>query len=250
MDEVINVFLPMRAGSQRVLKKNTRPFANISGGLCKIKVCQLLNCKKVNDIYVSTDDPTVIQVCNELGSNRIKTILRSSHLASSSTSTDELIKYVPEILPKGHILWTHVTSPFIDSHVYDRIIQTYFENISDFDSLMTVTKVQKFFWKGSNPINYDRDLEKWPRTQTLEPVWEVNSGAFLASRDFYLNRSDRIGEKPYLYELSQEIAFDIDWPIDFKLAELLYKMNLNEVDMKSEPVSIGKGLSKSVKMSK
>ena len=87
MDEVINVFLPMRAGSQRVLKKNTRPFANISGGLCKIKVRQLLNCKKVNDIYVSTDDPTVIQVCNELGNNRIKTILRSSHLASSSAST-------------------------------------------------------------------------------------------------------------------------------------------------------------------
>ena len=53
-------------------------------------------------------------------------------------------------MPEGHILWTHVTSPFIGPDVYDRIIETYFENIDHNDSLMTVTKLQKFIWNDTH----------------------------------------------------------------------------------------------------
>ena len=43
---------------------------------------------------------------------------------------------------------------------------------------MTVTKIQKFIWNDRKPVNYNRNLEKWPKTQTIEPLWEVNSGIF------------------------------------------------------------------------
>jgi len=33
---------------------------------------------------------------------------------------------------------------------------------------------------------------------------------------------DRIGNKPYLFELNDEISFDIDWLPDFKIAEAMY----------------------------
>ena len=123
---------------------------------------------------------------------------------------------------EGHILWTHVTSPFINSDVYYKIIDTYQKNINKFDSLMTVSKIKKFIWNDHEPLNYDRNLEKWPRTQTLKSLWEVNSGAFLASKDIYKKRDDRIGNAPYLCQLNDEIAFDIDWLEDFKIAEALY----------------------------
>ena len=222
MNRSVNVFLPMRAGSERVPKKNTRTFSGIDGGLCRIKLEQLLACDLVKTIFVSTNDPEVVEISNVFNSKKIKIILRSHQLASSSASTDDLIKYVPEIMPDGHILWTHVTSPFISPDIYCKIIETYHKNLDQFDSLMTVTKLKKFIWNDSEPVNYDRSLEKWPRTQTIKTLWEVNSGVFLAPKAIYERRMDRIGERPYLFELSDEIAFDIDWLPDYKIAETLY----------------------------
>ena len=222
MNKCVNVFLPMRAGSERVPKKNTKTFSGVEGGLCKIKLEQLLKCNFVNIIIVSTNDPEVIEISNTFKSKKIKVVSRPNELCTSAATTDDLIKYVPDIMPDGHILWTHVTSPFITSEVYCQIIQTYFRKLYSFDSLMSVTKLQKFIWNDKEPLNYDRDKQKWPRTQTIDPLWEVNSGAFLASKDIYHKNIDRIGDNPYLFELGDEIAFDIDWLPDYKIAEALY----------------------------
>lgn len=75
-------------------------------------------------------------------------------------------------------------------------------------------------------MNYDRTIEKWPRTQTLAPVHEVNSGAFLAPADLYRELDDRIGRRPYLYAMDKFISFDIDWPEDFVIAECLVEKDL------------------------
>ena len=53
-------------------------------------------------------------------------------------------------------------------------------------------------------------------------MWEVNSGIFLTKKYIYQSNNDRIGDKPYLFELSDDIAFDIDWLPDYKIAEALY----------------------------
>ena len=160
----------MRAGSERVLKKNTKTFSGIQGGLCRIKLEQLVKCDLIEEIFVSTNDPEVVEISNSFQSEKIKVVIRPIELATSSASTDDLIKYTPEIMPNGHILWTHVTSPFISSDIYCEIIKAYFKNLDHFDSLMTVTKLQKFIWNESKPINYDRNLEKWPKTQTIEAL--------------------------------------------------------------------------------
>ena len=223
MSEFVNVFLPMRAGSERIPNKNTKSFAGINGGLCILKLEQLLQSKRIKNIIVSTNDPNVIDICNGFVSEKITILRRPEQLASSATSTDELIKYATSIMPLGHILWTHVTSPFIDAHVYDNIVKAYFENIGTHDSLMTVTKIAKFIWDDLGPINYDHGIEKWPRTQTIKPLWEVNSGAFIAHKGIYKTHMDRVGSKPYMFELNEEIAFDIDWQTEFQIAEAIFK---------------------------
>ena len=65
---------------------------------------------------------------------------------------------------------------------------------------MTVTKHQTFLWYQDKPLNYDRSLVKWPNTQTLEIAWEINSGAFIVSRETSVKYGDRIGKKPFLFE--------------------------------------------------
>ena len=223
----IIAFLPCRRGSERVKQKNTRPFANIEGGLTKIKMEQLLNCPEIDSIVVSTDDPQVAETCQQLASDRtknVKILERPAHLATSTASTDDVVKYIPEIISDGVILWTHVTSPFVDSATYSSAIRSFWEKLKDgYDSLMSVTRVQKFLWDENGPINYDREQEKWPRTQTLPVIYEVNSAIFLAPIEIYIQQQDRVGKKVIPFELSASQAMDIDWEEDFKLAQELWQ---------------------------
>ena len=221
MNEVI-AFLPMRKGSQRVKNKNVKIFSGVEGGLTFIKISQLLKSKKIDKIIISTDDVVVKSIALSFKSDKIILDDRPEYLASSTTSTDDLVKYVPSIVDDGIVLWTHVTSPFVTEKIYDDMIEKYLTNLNDYDSLMSVTKIQKFFWDNEKPINYDKSQEKWPRTQTIAPIYEINSGAFIADINIYKNLEDRVGSKPFLYELSEKEAFDIDWEDDFKLAEILW----------------------------
>jgi CMP-N-acetylneuraminic acid synthetase len=218
-------FLPCRQGSQRVKNKNIKPFSGVEGGLIYIKLSQLLQVKEIKQIIVSTNDTKVKQIANSFQTTKIIIDDRPEKLASSTTSTDELIKYVPDIIKSGTVLWTHVTSPFVDEKIYKKAIDSYFSNFDKFDSLMSVTKLQKFLWNENEPINYDRGVEKWPRTQTIKPVYEVNSGVFIANIDIYGIYNDRVGRSPFLFEMNEKVAFDIDWESDFEIAEILWSKN-------------------------
>lgn len=218
----INVFLPCRKGSQRVPKKNIKQFARFKNGLIEIKLKQLLECKKIDRIYLSTNDEEILEYAKSLNQDRIILHKRAEYLSSSETSTDDLVSHVLELIPEGDILWTHVTSPFLNAKVYDDIIDKYEEvKTQGFDSLMTTSLIHGFLWNKKGPINYDRTKEKWPRTQTIEPLHEINSAVFLTNTEIYRNLNDRIGNNPYLYELDKIKGFDIDWEDDFTIAQAM-----------------------------
>ena len=217
------VFLPCRKGSQRVPNKNTRPFAGIEGGLLRIKLEQLLACKKIDKIYLSSDDEVVLNIGRALRDDRIVIDKRPDYLCQSSTSTDDVVKYVPELIKEdATIIWTHVTSPFLKAETYDDMLDTYYQHLPEHDSLMSVNELRTFIWNKDGAINYDREVEKWPRTQTLEPWYEINSGVFIADRSVYTQLQDRVGKHPFLYPTSKMESYDIDWPEDFEFAELPY----------------------------
>ncbi len=223
----INVFLPCRKGSQRVPKKNIKEFAGFKNGLIEIKLKQLLECKKIDTIYLSTNDEEILAYAESLNQNRIVLHKRAEYLSSSETSTDNLVSHVLKLIPEGDILWTHVTSPFLNANAYDDIIKKYQEvKQQGFDSLMTTNLIHGFLWNKEGPINYDRTKEKWPRTQTIEPLHEINSAVFLADTEIYRNLKDRIGNNPFLYELDKIKGFDIDWEDDFKIAEAIVKAEI------------------------
>jgi CMP-N-acetylneuraminic acid synthetase len=152
--------------------------------------------------------------------SRLRVHIREELLSSSSTSTGDLVGLAHDLAAHDHILWTHVTSPFFTSKNYDEAITVYFDSLAKgYDSLMTVKEMQGFFWDNGGPVNYDRKLEKWPRTQTLSPLYEVDSAVFLNSRANYSSVKDRIGLKPKLFASPGMASFDIDWPEEFLLGE-------------------------------
>jgi len=223
----ITAFLPCRKGSQRVPRKNIKPFAHISNGLVELKLNQLLECNKIDEVVLSTNDEDILMFARTIDDAKLTIHVRDDSLCTSETSTDDLVCHALELIPEGHILWTHTTSPFVNADEYSKAIDAYLNALEGgYDSLMSTTLIRGFLWDENAPINYDRAKEKWPRTQTISPIHEVNSAIFLNSATNYAAFNDRIGAKPLLYPMDKIIAHDIDWPEDFVIAESLVNSNL------------------------
>ena len=227
MNKKVSVFLPTRKGSERVKNKNTRDFSGVSGGLLAIKIGQLLSTSNIDEVVLSTNDDESIEIASQFDSEKLKIVKRPEYLALSTTDLIDLVKYVPTVCTHDTILWTHVTSPFTKSINYQKAIQTYFYRIEKgkFDSLMSGRWFQNFLWdeKNNRVSNKSSDL-KWPRTQDLTKLFEIDSAIFISSKELYLKCMDRIGFTPYLFEQDFLSSFDIDWEEDFSLAEQIFNV--------------------------
>lgn len=222
----IAVFLPTRKGSQRVLDKNTRPFAGYNGGLLELKLKQLMKLK-VDEVILSTNDPCSLDIANNLKNDfpNLKIVIRPEYLSLSSTCLSDLINYVPLITKCDHILWTHVTSPLVNEKIYEKSIEKYLITLKQgYDSLMTVNSFKDFLWskEKNDIINRIGDL-RWPQTQDLEDLYVINNAVFLTTRVIYEKNFDRVGKNPFLFKLDKTRTMDIDMEEDFKLAEVIYK---------------------------
>ena len=141
------MFLPTTIGSQRVPHKNTRNFAGIEGGLTQLKLLQLINTRNIDEIILSTNDDECISIAENLlpSCKRLRIVKRPDKLCMSSTNLQDLIEYVPSITDAKHILWGHVTTPFVGSDDYDQAIEIYLDQLKKgFDSLMGVQEIQNY----------------------------------------------------------------------------------------------------------
>ena len=214
-----SVYLPCRAGSERVRNKNTKPFHK-GRSLLQYKLDMLDQIEPISDICVSTNDAEVKRQISKSSYKKVYVFDRDESLCRSTTPTGALVTDMLNICASNFLIWTHVTSPLLSKATILECVKR-FELEKDFDSLMTVNKIQNFLWMDGVPINYDREENKWPNTQTLNPVYEINSGLFIIGRDMAEQYQDRIGRKPYLFETIFPENIDIDWPEDFELAQEL-----------------------------
>lgn len=217
-------FVPVRRGSERISGKSTRKFSHFEGGLLELKLHDLL-ATKVEKIVVSTDDEKAIEISNSFKDGRIIIDERPKYLCSSETPVQDLVDYIPTIVENLHIFWVHVTAPLVGPEIYNTAIDVYSTALeTGYDSVMSVTRFQQFLWdtKINNVINFDRTKILWPRTQDLEPLYEINHAFYISSRNNYLKLRDRIGVKPFMFEITKREACDVDWQDDFEIAELMF----------------------------
>ncbi len=227
-DNSFTFFFPTRAGSKRVVKKNVKKFAGIDGGITAIKLNQLLQIDFVNEIIVSTDDVDVMEIAAKMNNSKIKIIERPTELCLSTTLVEDLIKYVPTVCSNEHIFWVHATTPLCSVNVYKRALDIYNEFViekKEYDSLHSVTKFQKFLWSPEEATftNWDRKSIKYPNSQDLKVLYEVNHAFYINSKTNFYQYTDRIGLKPYCFELNAIESIDIDWEEDFLIAEAVYE---------------------------
>ena len=189
----------------------------------------MLATKLVDEIIFSSNDEACIEVANKYRTDsRLKIIPRPNELCLSTTNLQDLICYVPTVTNAEHILWGHVTTPLANAKQYDAGIKLYFNKLCEgYDSLVGVKELRNFLLNKKGKLINNTTPIPWPRTQDLEPLYEINHTMFLAKREVYINQKNRIGKKPLLYVMDELHSFDIDWPDDFIMAEMMYK-NLYE----------------------
>lgn len=227
MQKEISIVLPLRAGSSRVLEKNTRPFDSNGKSLFQHKLEQIVKLKgEVFEIIISTNDQKVIsQIPDNYLDGKLKLVERPDDLCESTTKVQDLINHIEFITNGEAIFWIHATSPFIDASDYIAALRLYQKVTMEGsnDSVMSVNKIQQFIWdeRKKEVINTNRLVNPWPNTQDLEPLYEVNHAFYINSRKNYREHKDRIGKNPALFVCEGLKKIDIDWQEDFITAQHL-----------------------------
>lgn len=223
-------FLPTRKGSERVKNKNTRTFAGIEGGLFVNKLQQLLRTKNVDEILVSGNDEICLDYAGRFRDSRLRIIERPVELCRSDTNLQDLIVYVPTITECDNILWGHVTTPLTTHREYDAAIECYYDaRRNGYDSLVGVTELKNFLLNASGCLVNNTTKLQWPRTQDLEPLYEINHTMFIAGRECYLTQRNRLGNNPMLYVMDKLHSMDVDWEEDFLIAEAMFKQFADKI---------------------
>lgn len=227
MPQPVSFFLPTRKGSERVMNKNTKPFAGYGGGILELKLKQLLATVLLDEIVLSTNDEQSMAVAEKFlkHDSRLKIVQRPQHLCESATKLTDLIAYVPSITSCPHILWGHVTTPIANEKNYDQGVEAYRKALNEgYDSLISVMPFRNFLLnQHAEVVNKDSAGLRWPRTQDLIPLYEINHVMFIAPAETYRSKYDRVGEKPFLFEMDKISSLDVDWEEDFLIAEAVYE---------------------------
>lgn len=215
-DRSLVAIIPVRKGSQRIPYKNLKKFSDTN--LLEIKINQLKNIKDIDEIIVNSDWEEALELAKKLG---VSTYKRDSYYASSTVSANDFYKNLAENSPDKYkyIMYAPPTSPLISNNTINNIIDEFFKDTT-YDSIVTTSIKKNFLWENNKPINYD--IFNTPRSQDLPDIHAINYGIVINTREYWLNKKSLIGNNPKLYSISDFEAIDIDNPIDFEIAEILY----------------------------
>ena len=218
MKPTIIALVPMRHHSQRVPRKNYRLFNGKP--LFYWILTTLLRCPSLDAIYIDTDSPVIKKKAKEL-SDRIFIIDRPARLRGDKVAMNDILLYDVSQVKADYYLQTHSTNPLLKKEAVERAIREFLRSRAC-DSLFSVTRFQKRLWtKNGRALNHNPG--RLEQTQDLPPLFEENSCLYIFSKENIRKRKNRIGQRPLMFEISKDEAFDIDEEIDFTIAETLSK---------------------------
>ncbi len=222
----IVALVPMRHQSARVPGKNYRPLAGKP--LYQHIIATLLACPEIERVVIDTDSPQITQGLQQ-NFPQVKVLERPEHLRAEVIPMNEVLTYDTGQVAADFYLQTHSTNPLLRAKTISSAIRTLLAAYPAYDSLFSVTRWQTRLWDQlGRPINHNPSILL--RTQDLPPVYEENSCIYIFKRETLLARRNRLGERPYLFEIDPAEAWDIDEEIDFQIADFLLSQKSSLVE--------------------
>ena len=205
-------FVPVKLQNERLPGKNTKPFHNGDPLICYI-LRTLRKVDNLDKIYVYCSDSAIQTYLPE----GVSWLARDPSLDSSSTLIlDVLHAFARDVYADIYVL-AHATAPFISCASVHTGLQAVCSG--EYDSALTVKKLREFLWINGKP---QYDIRQIPRTQDLGEIYAETTGLYIYRREVLMEQRRRTGDRPFLIPVSDIEACDINEPIDFEIADMLY----------------------------
>lgn len=209
--------VPMRHHSQRVPGKNYRLLAGKP--LFHHIIETLLTVPEIDEIVVDTDSEPVMDGLREYFP-QVHIISRPETLRGDNVSMNDILLHDTAEVQANFYLQTHSTNPLLKAESVSCAIRSLQAGYPNHDSLFSVTRLQtRLYDQLGRALNHDPTV--LIQTQDLPPVYEENSCLYIFTRENLIKRHHRIGEKPLLFEINADEAWDIDEELDFEICNFL-----------------------------
>ncbi len=213
----MKVIIPLQTCSTRVKHKNIRPFYG-EKSLFDIKAEQILTFEAAENVYVSSENMIVEELCATYGFNFM---LRDPSLCGNEVYQPDLVKALTDPIPgDDDIAWIQVTSPLFND--FERALKEWSDVRENHDSLVAVKPFKGHLLdETANPVNYA--FGYWHKvSQKLPPLYSVLWSLFILKRETVQKFQYHIGVNPHLF-VTDTMVIDIDYEEDFELAQMVYK---------------------------
>lgn len=213
--------VPMRHHSQRVSGKNYRLLAGKP--LYHHIITTLLAVPEISQVVVDTDLQEIMDGLVQ-GFPDVAILPRPDQLRADTIPMNEILLYDTSQVAADFYLQTHSTNPLLKPETISRAIQAFLSDYPGHNSLFSVTRRQTRLWdQNGRPMNHDPAILL--QTQDLPPVFEENSCIYIFTRENLLKRRNRLGERPLMFEVGADEAWDIDDEMDFEITDFLMRKN-------------------------
>lgn len=217
-----------RGGSKGIPGKNTKPLNGKPLINYTVEVARQLSDDKL--ICVSTDSEEIANTVEKTG---LKVpFIRPAHLATDTAGSDGVIEhaltfYASKNIHPDVLVLLQPTSPFRKTEHVKEALQLFTGN-EDMVVAVKESKANPYFTLlEENTEGYLEKSKKLPeaitRRQDSPPVYEMNGAVYVINvKSFNRLKSLSKFTKLKKYIMSQEASIDLDTPLDWKLAELIF----------------------------
>lgn len=204
-------FIPIKLNNQRLPGKNTMPLGNIP--MCKYIFDTVKAVEGIDQRYVYCSDEKIKEFMPE----GITFLKRNSYLDGFQVKGLEIIEHFLKDVYADIYVLTHVTQPFTRSASMDEALKKVMSG--EYDSAFSARKIQDYCWYQGVPFNYD--MQDIVTTQNLEPIYMETGAFYIFTREVFEKYHQRIGKKPYIKEIDEIEAVDVDTADDYEFAKMV-----------------------------
>ena len=222
MEKVVAI-IPARGGSKGIPLKNIHQVCGKP--LIAWSIMQALKSDVVDEVWVSSDNDSILECANYYGA---KTILRPPELSNDLSSSDSAwFHAINAIESRGgtisSVIGLQATSPIRNPKDISNAFELYCRY--GLDSLLSVVEIEDFFlWQKSSKglmesVNYNYQLRR-PR-QLIKKKYLENGSFYIFNKNKFMIQKNRLFGKIGYYEMDKYKMFQIDNLSDLKLCEVI-----------------------------
>jgi len=219
--------IPARGGSKRIPRKNIKDF--LGKPIIAYSIEAALESKLFDEVMVSTDDSEIKEIAIQYGAK--VPFMRSKENANDFATTYDVIEEVIQEYKNKNIIFDNLCciypcAPFVNLAILNDAYIKLTE--SKYDTVIPLVAfgfpIQRSFKINNNKIVYFYPEYEKTRSQDLEKAYHDAGQFYWMHIDNMLKSKSIMNKNTGFVELNELQVQDIDNEMDWKLAELKYRL--------------------------